>query len=102
LIKTKKRQARKAKLTVRFSPIQLRSPARLGAEQELPVYAVYADEVDCPEGGEPVSWMLLTSEVVTTIEDALKILRWYSYRWRVEEYHKLLKSGCQAESYYLR
>lgn len=45
--------------------------------------------------------MLLTSEVVTTIEDARKILRWYSYRWRIEEYHKLLKSGCQAESYRL-
>ena len=101
LIKTNKRQARQAKLAVRFCPIQLRSPARLGAEQELPVYAVYADEVDCPEGEEPVSWMLLTSEVVTTIEDARKILRWYSYRWRVEEYHKLLKSGCQAESYRL-
>jgi len=101
LIKTTKRQARKAKLAVRFCPIQLRSPARLGAAQELPVYAVYADEVDCPEGEEPVSWMLLTSEVVTTIEDARKILRWYSYRWRVEEYHKLLKSGCQAESYRL-
>jgi Transposase DDE domain len=101
LIKTTKCQARKAKLAVRFCPIQLRSPARLGAAQELPVYAVYADEVDCPEGEEPVSWMLLTSEVVTTIEDARKILRWYSYRWRVEEYHKLLKSGCQAESYRL-
>ena len=101
LIKTKKRQARKAKLAVRFCPIQLRSPARLGADKELPVYAVYADEVDCPEGEEPVSWMLLTSEVVATIEDARKILRWYSYRWRVEEYHKLLKSGCQAESYRL-
>ena len=101
LIKTNKRQALQAKLAVRFCPIQLRSPARLGAEQELPVYAVYADEVDCPEGEEPVSWMLLTSEVVTTIEDARKILRWYSYRWRVEEYHKLLKSGCQAESYRL-
>ena len=73
----------------------------MGAKQELPVYAVYADEVDCPEGEESVSWMLLTSELVTTIEDARKILRWYSYRWRVEEYHKLLKSGCQAESYRL-
>jgi hypothetical protein len=101
LSKTKKRQARKAKLAVRFCPIQLRSPARLGADKELPVYAVYADEVDCPEGEEPVSWMLLTSEVVSSIEQAKTILRWYSYRWRVEEYHKLLKSGCQAESYRL-
>lgn len=101
LSKTKKRQARKAKLAVRFCLVQLRSPARLGTDKQLPVYAVYADEVDCPEGEEPVSWMLLTSEEVTTIEQAKTILRWYSYRWRIEEYHKLLKSGCQAESYRL-
>jgi hypothetical protein len=101
LSKTKKRQARKAKLAVRFCLVKLRSPARLGTDKQLPVYAVYADEVDCPEGEEPVSWMLLTSEEVTTIEQAKMILRWYSYRWRIEEYHKLLKSGCQAESYRL-
>jgi hypothetical protein len=101
LSKTKKRQARTAKLAVRFCLVQLRSPARLGTDKQLPVYAVYADEVDCPEGEEPVSWMLLTSEEVTTIEQAKMILRWYSYRWRIEEYHKLLKSGCQAESYRL-
>ena len=29
------------------------------------------------------------------------ILRWYSYRWRVEEYHKIFKSGCQVEKYRL-
>ena len=29
------------------------------------------------------------------------ILRWYTYRWLIEEYHKILKSGCQAESYRL-
>jgi hypothetical protein len=66
LIKTKKCKARKAKLAVRFCPVQLSSPARLGVDKELPVYVVYADEVDCPEGEEPVSWTLLTSEIVTT------------------------------------
>lgn len=29
------------------------------------------------------------------------LLRWYSYRWRVEEYHKIFKSGCQVERYRL-
>jgi Transposase DDE domain len=101
LSKTKKRQARKAKLAVRFCLVQLRPPARLGIDKQLPVYAVYADEVDCPEGEEQVSWMLLTSEEVQTIAQAKTILRWYSYRWRIEEYHKLLKSSCQAESYRL-
>lgn len=101
LSETKKRKARQAKLAVRFCPVQLRSPERLGPDSQLQVYGVYADEVDCPEGEEPVSWMLLTSEPVSTIEQALTILRWYGYRWRVEEFHKLLKSGCQVERYRL-
>jgi len=45
--------------------------------------------------------MLLTSECVTTQQEAEQILRWYTYRWRIEEYHKILKSGCKAESYRL-
>ena len=45
--------------------------------------------------------MLLTTEVVADIETAAMILRWYSYRWRVEEYHKIFKSGCQVEKYRL-
>lgn len=101
LSKTKKRKARTATLAVRFCPVHLQAPPRLGTDTQLQVYAVYAHEVNCPEEEEPVSWMLLTSEAVTTIEMALTILRWYGYRWRIEEYHKLLKSGCQAERYRL-
>ena len=101
LSETKTRKARTAKLAVRFCPVQLRSPTRLDANSQLQVYAVYADEVDCPEGEEPVSWMLLTSEGVTSVEQALVILQWYGYRWRVEEYHKILKSGCRVERYRL-
>ena len=98
---TKTRKARTANLAVRFCRVQLRSPVRLGTDSQLQVYAVYADEVDCPEGEDPVSWMLLTSEPVTTVEQALTILRWYGYRWHIEEFHKLLKSGCQVERYRL-
>lgn len=80
--------------------MQLRPPHRL---ENLPfrVYAVYAQEIEPPEGEEAVSWMLLTTESVTTADVAATILRWYTYRWRVEEYHKILKSGCKAESYRL-
>ena len=46
-------------------------------------------------------WMLLTTEVVEDVQAASTILRWYSYRWRVEEYHKIFKSGCQVERYRL-
>jgi len=39
--------------------------------------------------------------VVADAQMASTILRWYSYRWRVEEYHKILKSGSQVERYKL-
>lgn len=101
LPKTDTQAARSAKLAVRFCLVQLKTPSRFENRQPLKVYAVYATEVNCPENATPLSWMLLTTEVVAEVEMAATILRWYSYRWRVEEYHKLLKSGCQVERYRL-
>ena len=81
--------------------MNLRTPTRFEDPLSLAVYAVYAQEVDAPEGVTPLSWMLLTTEAVHSIEDAARILRWYSFRWRIEEYHKFLKSGTQVERYRL-
>jgi len=77
--------------------VNLRTPYRFDNRDPLRGYAVYATEVDCPEGETPLEWMLLTTEVVADEQMAATILRWYSYRWRVEEYHKIFKSGCQVE-----
>ena len=101
LPKTKKRSERQASLAIRYTPLKLRSPQRLKNQEYFEVYAVYALEVDPPEGEEPVEWMLLTTEEVKNPTQARVILRWYTYRWRIEEYHKILKSGCKAESYRL-
>jgi hypothetical protein len=98
---TANNKARKAKLAVRFCPVSLRTPYRFDNRDPLKVYAVYAREIDCPEGETPLSWMLLTTEVVDNVNMAVTILRWYTYRWRVEDYHKILKSGCQSERYRL-
>ncbi len=98
---TAKRSARTTKLGVRFCPVPLRSPRRLNNQDPFEVYAVYAQEIHPPESEVAVSWMLLTTEPVSVEAEAATILRWYTYRWHVEEYHKILKSGCQAESYRL-
>jgi hypothetical protein len=98
---TSKRKARRAKVVVRFCAVHLHPPSRFEDPQPLKVNAVYAQEVDAPEGETPLDWMLLTTEAVKCAEDAAKILRWYTYRWHVEEYHKLLKSGTQVERYRL-
>ncbi len=101
LAKTKQRTERIAVLAIRYAPIKLRSPARIKEPESFEVYGVYAVEIDPPEGCEPVEWMILTPLPVTNGEQAQTILRWYTYRWRIEEYHKILKSGCKAESYRL-
>ena len=98
---TPNRKGRRTKLAVRFSKVNLRTPYRFDNREPFQVYAVYATEIDCPEGETPLSWMLLTTELVEDALMAATILRWYTYRWRVEDYHQILKSGCQSERYRL-
>ena len=40
---------------------------------------------------------LLTSESVRTQADAERVLQRYRLRWRIEDWHRVLKSGCDVE-----
>lgn len=101
LPKTEKRKERTALLEIKFGEVNLRSPQRFKETDSFKVYAVYVTEINPPDSEEPISWMLLTTEIVESISSAKMMLRWYSYRWLIEEYHKILKSGCKVESYRL-
>ncbi len=101
LHKNHKRKKRKVTLAIRFCPVKLRSPQRLKSTYCFNIYAVYAEEINPPDGEEAISWMLLTTEIVADISDALTMLRWYTYRWLIEEYHKILKSGCLQKVHFL-
>ena len=85
LPKNHQRKKRTVTLAIKFSPVKLRSPQRLKSTKSFDIYAVYAEEIEPPEGEEAISWMLLTTENVTTDSDALTILRWYTYRWLIED-----------------
>ncbi len=45
----------------------------------------------------PVEWVLLTTVPITITADALERLAWYTARWGIEVWHKVLKSGCRIE-----
>jgi len=92
-----KRPARIAQLEVRFAEITLKPPIRKPNLQELTIWAVLAQEVDAPEDGEPIEWMLLSTCPVTNFEEAIEKLSWYAIRWGIEVYHRTLKSGCKIE-----
>jgi hypothetical protein len=50
-----------------------------------------------PEGAKALEWFLLTSREIATSEDAQECLRWYALRWRLEDWHRVLRSGCAIE-----
>ncbi len=58
---------------------------------------MHAREANPPERVEPVEWLLLTTLPVASREDAAKALDLYSLRWRIEDWHRILKSGCKVE-----
>ena len=34
---------------------------------------------------------------MTSTADAPRVLQWYALRWRIEDYFRILKSGCKVE-----
>lgn len=48
-----------------------------------------------PTGATAVRWLLLTTLPVVSVKQALKSIKWYCRRWRIEEWHRVLKSGCK-------
>lgn len=61
------------------------------------VWAIWTVERTPPAGAKPVEWLLLTTMPITTTDEALERLSWYTLRWGIEVWHKILKSGCQIE-----
>ena len=91
---------REATVTVRISQLSICAPQNRKGHSSLkpiPVYLVLAEEESAPSGVKPLCWLLLVTFPVATFEDAVRCIRYYSYRWLIERYHFVLKSGCGME-----
>ena len=63
---------------------------------------IHAQERSTPKGRKPIEWKLITDLPVRSRKDAIEKLHWYALRWKIEVFHKILKSGCKAEELKLR
>lgn len=98
---TATRRARVASLDVRAArlPIVWRDH-HVGHRRVVPITVVWARE---RRRGQRVEWFLFTNTAVTTAAAACAVVRGYTLRWRIEDFHKTWKSGvCRVEDTQLR
>lgn len=94
------RAAREARFEIRSSRVRFEAPESCEEAyqgRQLEVWAVWASEVEPPDGEEPMKWVLLTTEEAKTYEQARMLLAQYAGRWKIEELFKCLKSGTNYE-----
>jgi Transposase DNA-binding/Transposase DDE domain len=92
-----------ATLEIRYRRLRVFPPTgKQKRYPELTLTVIYAQEPGTPKDREPINWKLLTDLPVTSRAEAIQKLVWYASRWKIETYHKILKSGCKAEESRLR
>lgn len=90
-------------LELKFRRILVQPPLyKQGRYPALELTVLHATERGKPRDREPIDWKLITNLPVTSRTAAIEKLQWYALRWKIETFHKILKSGCQAEQSKLR
>ena len=92
-----------AVLEIRYREIRVLPP--IGKQRRYPALTltvIHAEERGTPKNRKKSDWKLITDLPVQSRRDALEKLRWYALRWKIEVFHKILKSGCKAEESKLR
>ena len=59
---------------------------------ELRLTVIHAQERTAPAGRPPIEWKLITDLSVKSRAEAIEKLDWYAMRWKIETFHKILKS----------
>jgi hypothetical protein len=89
-----------AKLEVRLTEVDLLRPVNASpgtGKEPVHVWLIWAYELNAPNGAEALDWKLATTVCVEGYEGAMFTIDAYSSRWVIEEYHRVLKSGCKVE-----
>jgi hypothetical protein len=92
-----------ALLDIRYRKIRILPP--IGKWKRYPpleLTVIHAEEAATPRNRKKIIWKLITDLPVNSGRAAVEKLEWYAMRWKIEVFHKILKSGCRAEDSRLR
>jgi hypothetical protein len=101
------KKSRTANLTIRYASFDFPPPINRAKSfqhqsESVTLNVVCAIEENPPTGITPIEWLLLTTLEVNNFDEATCRIRWYTYRWLIERYHYVLKSGCRIEQLQLK
>jgi hypothetical protein len=102
-VRDRKGDISEAVLDIRYCSVLVLPP--IGKQKQYPrltLTVIHALERGTPNGRDRIDWKLMTDLPVASRKDAVEKLRWYAMRWKIETFHKVLKSGCKAEESKLR
>lgn len=89
---------RMAQVQLRYREVELSAPKHHAGKAALRLWVVHVRETPAPAQGQRIEWFLLSTRAITTVEQACECLRWYCLRWRIEDWHRVLKTGCRIEA----
>lgn len=92
-----KRAARTAQVSVRAAEVALKPPSYHNDKDCITVRIIHVKEDAPPANVTAVEWFLLTTLVTQSVHQVLDCVKWYCLRWRIEDWHRVLKSGCNVE-----
>jgi hypothetical protein len=97
---SKKRKARTANLNVYSKKVCIAPPDKYKKSKDyrpVEITAILCVELKPPRGAEAIEWLLITDLDVVNFEQACEKIQWYTCRWQIEIFFKILKSGCTIE-----
>jgi hypothetical protein len=95
--------SRSAVLELKYCRVRLLPPrAKQRRYPALTLTVLQAAEREAPSDVEPIDWKMITDLPVRSRAEAIEKLDWYAMRWKIETFHKILKSSCRAEDSRLR
>jgi hypothetical protein len=92
-----------ATVKIRYRRVLVLPP--IGKHKHYPslwLTVIHARERGKPADRAPIDWKLITDLPVTNRNEAIEKLDWYALRWKIETFHKIMKSGCKVEESKLR
>ena len=97
LPRTPKREAREATLEIRARQVCVKPPAHRSTLDEVTYNVVFVEEINGPNDGTNIGWLLITTLPINTVKDVLLVLDYYVARWPIEVFFRVFKTGCRVE-----